>query len=429
MQALDILDQAPALAKTIADQGIPNACVFTEWLEEERVYLRGLSKEPIRETQEMEYYQKLVNLKASEYVLLTSLTSLFNKVSERLKLEAARQLWHNLTPATQGGRDYTQSRETERRHALETRDKDLLVVQDLERKLEVVERWTSERPEWGAAAVLVGKRRYQRCLDSLEGLIVSRMFELTKMNLSQTGTSSSYLFNTFLCTLVGYKLRKHIAKALQARSQAIRNALEKYNNAASALSPPRPHLSWNDVVEYAFLADFDLLRDTRRDIRDRPWATPACRLAMDRYFKLERAREEIQRLNIEILRVITYLCDEDVFLKKKEDEIRLYDSSLAHQVSLHRRERGRFNSQHMNHFKKLAALPGFTGSILPGISLESAVEGLTEHGTNRDEDMQVDANERLPERVRIPDEGTGDEEWIDDGVEEEELAAQLYNVL
>jgi hypothetical protein len=41
--------------------------------------------------------------------------------------------------------------------------------------------------EWRAASELVGRRRYQRCLDNLEGLIVSRMFELTKMNMSQTG--------------------------------------------------------------------------------------------------------------------------------------------------------------------------------------------------------------------------------------------------
>jgi hypothetical protein len=147
--------------------------------------------------------------------------------------------------------------------------------------------------------VLVGECWYQRCLDSLKGLIVLRMFELTKMNLLQTGTSSSYLFNTFLCTVVGYKLRKHIAKALQACSQVIHNALEKYNNAASALSPPHPYLSWNNVVESAFLADFDL-RDAHQDIHDRPWAAPACCLAMDQYFKLEHAHEEIQRLNIEI---------------------------------------------------------------------------------------------------------------------------------
>jgi hypothetical protein len=40
--------------------------VFTQWLEEERVYLVGLRQEPLRESQEMEYYQKLVNLQASE---------------------------------------------------------------------------------------------------------------------------------------------------------------------------------------------------------------------------------------------------------------------------------------------------------------------------------------------------------------------------
>lgn len=89
--------------------------------------------------QEMEYYQKLVNLKASKYILSTSLMSLFDEVSERLKLEAACRLWHNLTPAMQGGCNYTQSRETEHHHVLKTHDKDLLIVQDLERKLEVVE--------------------------------------------------------------------------------------------------------------------------------------------------------------------------------------------------------------------------------------------------------------------------------------------------
>jgi hypothetical protein len=34
---------------------------------------------------------------------------------------------------------------------------------------------------------LVTMRKYQRALDHLEGLIVACMFELTKMNMSQTG--------------------------------------------------------------------------------------------------------------------------------------------------------------------------------------------------------------------------------------------------
>jgi hypothetical protein len=50
----------------MTDLEITDAGVFAQWLEEEREYLKGLSIEPIRETQEMEYYQKLVNLQASE---------------------------------------------------------------------------------------------------------------------------------------------------------------------------------------------------------------------------------------------------------------------------------------------------------------------------------------------------------------------------
>jgi hypothetical protein len=61
------------------------------------------------------------------------------------------------------------------------------VVQELEMKLTVTSRWVPDCQEWKTAAVMAGKRRYQRCLDDLEGLIVSRMFELTKMNMSQTG--------------------------------------------------------------------------------------------------------------------------------------------------------------------------------------------------------------------------------------------------
>lgn len=107
--------------------------------------------------------------------------------------------------------------------------------------------------------------------------------------------------------LEGYKLRKHISKALQARSQAIRSSLERYNDAAAKMVPPRRQLSWNQVIEYAFLADFDLLRDSRQDVRSKPWAQPQSRLLMDQYFKIQRAREEIQRLNIEIKRIVTHI--------------------------------------------------------------------------------------------------------------------------
>lgn len=107
----------------------------------------------------------------------------------RQKLTAANIVWSRVvTPATFGQAD-TQSRgvETARRHARETHDKDLRAVQQMEMEMGIVVRWVSDSLEWKAAAEKVSMRRYQRCLDTLEGLIVARMFELTKMNMSQTG--------------------------------------------------------------------------------------------------------------------------------------------------------------------------------------------------------------------------------------------------
>ncbi len=73
------------------------------------------------------------------------------------------------------------------RHARENQAKVREAVQHLEMQLKVMTPWTPDMPEWKNAAALVSKRRYQRALDELEALVVSRMFELTKMNIAQTG--------------------------------------------------------------------------------------------------------------------------------------------------------------------------------------------------------------------------------------------------
>ena len=65
-QALEILNGESMLKKTIDDLDIIDMCMFSVWLEEKWDYLKELLKEPIHEMQEMEYYQKLVNLYDSE---------------------------------------------------------------------------------------------------------------------------------------------------------------------------------------------------------------------------------------------------------------------------------------------------------------------------------------------------------------------------
>jgi hypothetical protein len=62
------------------DLGLSDPEVFETWHEEERKYLDGLSREPLVETLEMEYYQKLINLGASSYVNRSIFTTSINSV-------------------------------------------------------------------------------------------------------------------------------------------------------------------------------------------------------------------------------------------------------------------------------------------------------------------------------------------------------------
>jgi hypothetical protein len=165
----------------------------------------------------------------------------------------------------------------------------------------------------------------------------------------------------------GYKQRKHIAKALQVRSQAIRTALDRFNASAQALH--KETLRWEDVVEYSFLSEFDLLRDARQDIRTRPWATPAGRQAMDTHFKIQGAQYEIERLNVEIRRLITYMRDEEQYLQYHIHRIASTNPLLAHQLKQHYLNHVRFNDLHRQRLLHLSKQPGFTGTIIPGSRL------------------------------------------------------------
>ncbi|KAF8151123.1 hypothetical protein K438DRAFT_1624099, partial [Mycena galopus ATCC 62051] len=341
-RALQIKQTLPLLRETMASMGVTTRSVFETWLEKEKGYLAGLSKEPVQETLQMEYYQKLVNLLDHEErldIIRNVDVPFVPAVTDTTYADAAAQ---------------TRWIETQRRHAMELCAKGLAVVQDLEVRLGITRRWVAGDEEWVVTVMMVSKRRYQRTLDTLEGLVVARMFELSKVNMSDKG----------------YKLRKHIAKALEARSKGVKSALERYNEAAAAMSPPRNELSWEQIVDYAFLADFDLLREGWEDIRSEPWAQPAGRVVMDQHFKLLRADEEIARLNLEIPRFVTFMVDEEAFLIYHER--RLTDegsTALAHQVAVHRMQRGRFNGLHMERLAALSKEAGVTASIVPGISV------------------------------------------------------------
>ena len=65
-QALKLLGTKPAVLVVLSALGASNAETVEGWLEEEREYLKGLTKEPIEETLEMEYYGLLLQWRESE---------------------------------------------------------------------------------------------------------------------------------------------------------------------------------------------------------------------------------------------------------------------------------------------------------------------------------------------------------------------------
>ncbi|KAJ7204100.1 hypothetical protein GGX14DRAFT_569699 [Mycena pura] len=338
-RALEVQRTEPALLEAMRDLGVTHKSTFEGWLAREKEVLTALTREPAEETLAMEYYQKLVNLQAA--------TLRMNNVLHAGSATALAPSHANYEAQAKA----TRRLEAQRRHAIENHDKAQMLVNDMEVRMSIAVRWVADSEEWMDAAIMVRRRRYQRALDHLQGLIIARMFELTKMNMSGTG----------------YKLRRHIAKALQARSRAVQTAVANYNNAASRLSPPRDELSWEQVVDYAFLSDFDLLRDGREDIRNEPWAKPSGRIAMDMYFKIERAGETIKRLNMEIKRLMTYIRDEDDCLRRAEVSVRESDgAAMAHQVHLYRMRQGRFHDEHRRRLYALRKVPGFSGSLEPG---------------------------------------------------------------
>jgi hypothetical protein len=87
------------------------------------------------------------------------------------------------------------------------------------------------------------------------------------------------------------------------------------------------------VIQTVSIAEFDLLRDTRTDIRRLPWTQPARREAGLLYFGIKRAAEEIRRLNIEITRIITFAIDEHADFYKAIAENCITAPHLARELS------------------------------------------------------------------------------------------------
>ncbi|KAG1860397.1 hypothetical protein F4604DRAFT_1930320 [Suillus subluteus] len=130
---------------------------------------------------------------------------------------------------------------------------------------------------------------------STDPRLVMHLFELTKLQMSG----------------LGYKLCTQISKALKTCATAIHNAVKHYNKYATQLELPHPALSWDQIADFTF-AEFDLLHETDEQVHVKRWANPTNCQATMKYFDLQRSREEITHCNMEIVRLLTKMCNDEL---------------------------------------------------------------------------------------------------------------------
>ncbi|KAG6875477.1 hypothetical protein C0993_009033 [Termitomyces sp. T159_Od127] len=372
-QALKIIETNTLDIQHVLElRNIDEAALGTD-IADERNFFSTLGKESDGDLHAIAYVELLQELWSVEAKL--------NDVSTRFRMQTPTD-YHFIAPEQSYAINLSQTRKTDTaRRQLNDRHGTLLIeILDLEQRMNITSRWTQSHTEYKMTAEYIANRKYEKALDHLQTLVIKRLFELHKLNLSQTG----------------YRMRTHIAKSLQTRSKTIRAAITRYNNLAIPLG--KPTLDWTKVSHYAFLDDFYILRHSRNGINQKPWADPVIRETMRKFQRLQRAKEEINRCNIEIRRLHTSIVDEhhefDEIMKKMGES----PDPLNIEVHEFIDRRRAVNRMLLARIWDTYALQGFTGNPTPGVSksssrpLEVTPEPIT---CGDDNDSDSDSNDDL----------------------------------
>ncbi|KAJ8092968.1 hypothetical protein PM082_011288 [Marasmius tenuissimus] len=359
--------------------GVQSGDDVYSWIKEERQYLESRHETPEDDTNIIELYKKLVLLKEC-----------------RARISAGRSVFINYM---ENNAKSTLDLERTVRQAQETELTLLGEIHFHEARLKIDKRWEEGSDDWNRAKAMAEMKEYQGAVDKLEALVVARIFELSKMHMAGTG----------------YKMRQHLGKALKTRSAAIKTAVQKVNQAGARLTPLREPLDYDTIVDKTYLADLDFLRETRNDVREKIWAKPHVRELTASYFKLWKSHVELDRLHVEIKRLVTYMKEERNFLKARELQVLQYDPHLAHQITIYRWERGRFNDLHRTRLRNIYKLQGFKHEnikfFIPGTGLKR----------QSDEDWEEVEDNLSKERPE--EDGNWEDEDGEDNDDDDEAAA------
>ncbi|KAG6369425.1 hypothetical protein JVT61DRAFT_14862 [Boletus reticuloceps] len=300
---------------------------FETWHQEELMYLKDCESEPATTSISIAYVAELEKLQFAEksYASVTQSPYLTYTPTNFTAESGLNYITRQCSNAMSA--EYSSAR---RKYELQ-----LNVVEHFERQHGIETRWSPDNPEYVGAAEYAKHRNFIRVVEELEGLVVQRLFELSKANLAGTG----------------YKMRRHISKALTRRA----------------------------------LGEFSLLKISRSDVLSKPWAQPANREMLIKYFKVLRSKEEIIRLNVEIRRLAAWVDQDEKDIAAAEEIFRETGSDgLATETRLFYAERHRVNNIHRQILCKIYQMDGYSGQMPEGRTREEG--GHVNKDSNRDSD-------------------------------------------
>ncbi|KAG1850404.1 hypothetical protein F4604DRAFT_1934402 [Suillus subluteus] len=312
------------LRKSLTDED------FVQWKHEESEFLANLSRESPADVFAVTYVEEMEKLRFLEA-----------KYGSIMSVPFLMYTTANFT-ASSGldvpMQEHSKATEAERTSALRRLQLQMNVVEDFEHRHGIGECWIPSDPRYVQALEYSSQRRFIHVVEELEGLVVQRLFELSKVNLSGT-------------------------------------ALDRYNKLAPLQVPPRPILDYAEVVGYAALGEFTLLKHSCHDLLTRPWATPENHEMAAKFFKVLCSHEEITCLNVEIGRLHAWMEFEEKSMVSAIAALNREASPLlASELQRQYAARRCVNNIHRARLQGVCLLDGYTGALHSTLSSQELTE-------------------------------------------------------
>ncbi|KAG1721782.1 uncharacterized protein EDB91DRAFT_1088352 [Suillus paluster] len=187
-------------------------------------------------------------------------------------------------------------------HATNKCDQKLEIVTNYEHQMALDSIWGPDHPEQMKAQSHITNWLFHKAVDDIECLVVMRLLELTKLQMSG----------------LGYKLRTQISK------------------------------------------------ETDGEIQLKSWANPSYQHASTQYFEHQCANEEIRRLNVEVGHLLMKMRDDAIDYPHAITQLQSNDPPLAAELQHRWTQLWSINACHIWRIQQIMQLPGYSGPKSPG---------------------------------------------------------------